>query len=593
MTASRTLVGLGVSPGVAIGKPLVVENRPLPVVRRELADEDVDREVARLRTSAERAAERLVEFAAHAAAKVGEESAAIFEAHRLMLKDPALLEQVERTIRDQRVNAEWALEQVVRGLLSRFKRLGDVYLRERQSDLLDVASELQRNLQGRFSPPVAAAGDRTGEAILVADDIPPSQAIQLAVGVVQGFASEAGGATAHTTIIAKSLGMPAVVGVHGLVEAARQAPLIIVDGFEGHVLVDPDEALVAVYRLRAEEHRRHQQELLQMAHMPGETTDGHRISLLANVDLLHEVDAARAAGAEGVGLFRSEFLFLQASPDLPDEEDQFRAYSDLLSGFPGLPVTIRTFDLGGKKLAQEVLGNPEGNPVLGLRGVRLCLQMPDFFRSQLRALLRAAGTTGGHLRIMIPLVGHLEEIRTVRILIERLLTELAAEGHPVPEDVPIGVMIEVPAAAMIADQLAREASFFAIGTNDLTQYTLAVDRANEQVAELYRPFHPAVLRLLDKILAAGRRAGIPVSLCGEMAADPLAVPLLVGLGLKEFSMHPPALPVVRNLVRSISYREARRMARTALGLCTAKAVEEYLLERLSGLLSHLKVRFPL
>jgi len=591
MTVSRTLVGLGVSPGVAIGRPLVVENRPLPVTRKDIAEEQIEAEVLRLRASAEQAADRMMELTAHAAAKVGEESAAIFQAHQLMVKDPVLLEQVEKTIREQRVNAEWALEHVVKGLLSKFKRLGDVYLRERQTDLLDVASELQRNLQGRFGPVRGQSGK--GDAVLVADDIPPSQAIQLAVGVVQGFASEAGGATAHTTIIAKSLGMPAVVGVSGLVEAARNAPLIIVDGFEGHVLVAPDEALVEVYRLRAEEHRRRQQELLQMAHLPAETTDGKSISLLANVDLLHEIGAARAAGAEGVGLFRSEFLFLQASPDLPDEEDQFRAYSELLEGFPDLPVTIRTFDLGGKKLAQEVLGNPEGNPVLGLRGVRLCLQMPDFFRSQLRALLRAAGATGGQLRIMIPLVGNIEEIRTVRILIERLTVELAAEGHTLATGIPVGVMIEVPAAAMIADQLAREADFFAIGTNDLTQYTLAVDRANEQVADLYRPFHPAVLRFLDRVLGVGRRAGIPVSLCGEMAADPLAVPLLVGLGLTQFSMHPPAIPVARNLIRALSYRDARRMAREALTLGTAKAVEEYLLERLSGLLSHLKVRFSL
>lgn len=591
MTISRTLVGLGVSPGVAIGRPLVVENRPLPVIKRQLAEEDIEAEVGRFHECAALAAQRLVELAASAAAKVGEESAAIFEAHRLMLQDPILLEQVEKVIRQNQVNAEWALEHVVRGLLARFEQLGDVYLRERQSDLLDVATELQRSLQGRFSTVAMPAGEEA--AILVADDIPPSQAVQLAVGVVQGFASEAGGATSHTTIIAKSLGMPAVVGVGGLVEAARSADLIIVDGFEGHVLVAPDEALVEVYRLRAEEHRRWQQEMLQSAHLPAETSDGRRVQLLANIDLLHEVGAARAAGAEGVGLFRSEFLFLQASPELPGEDQQMRAYSELLEGFRDAPVTIRTFDLGGRKLAREVLGNPESNPVLGLRGVRLCLQKPEFFRSQLRALLRAAGVTNGQLRIMIPLIGHLEEVRTVRILLDRISDELVAEGHRVPRHVPLGVMIEVPAAAMIADQLAREVSFFAIGTNDLTQYTLAVDRGNEQVAELYRPFHPAVLRLLDRVIGAGRRAGIPVSLCGEMAADPLAVPLLVGLGLTEFSMHPPALPAVRNLIRSLSYREARRMARAALSLSTAKAVEEFLLERLSGLLSHLKVRVPL
>jgi len=314
---------------------------------------------------------------------------------------------------------------------------------------------------------------------------------------------------------------------------------------------------------------------------------------MANIDLVHELAAARTGGAEGIGLFRSEFLFLEASPNLPDEDQQAAAYSKLLEAFPDRPVTVRTFDLGGKKLARELLGSPEANPVLGLRGVRLCLQKPEFFRTQLRALLRAAGQTRGQLRIMVPLVGNVEEIRTVRVLLDRLTVELAAEGHPVPPRVAVGAMIEVPAAAMIAEHIAKQADFFAIGTNDLTQYTLAVDRAKEQVSDLYRPFHPAVLRLLERIISTGRAARIPVSLCGEMAADPLAVPILVGLGLEEFSMHAPALPVIRSLIRALSYRDAHRIATRALSLSTAKAVEEYLLEQLSGLLAHLKVRIRL
>jgi phosphotransferase system enzyme I (PtsI) len=368
---------------------------------------------------------------------------------------------------------------------------------------------------------------------------------------------------------------------------------VIVDGFEGHVIVDPEPALIQVYRLRAEEHRRRREQLLDVVALPAVTLDDHKVRLLANIDLLAELPAARAGGAEGVGLFRSEFLFLEASPNLPDEDQQAAAYVKLLEGFPGLPVTVRTFDLGGKKLARELLGSPEANPVLGLRGVRLCLQKPDFFRTQLRALLRAAGHSGSHLRIMVPLVGHVDEVKTVRVLLARLAEELRGEGHTVPRKVALGAMIEVPAAAMIAEHLAREMDFFAIGTNDLTQYTLAVDRGNEQVAELFRPFHPAVLQLLDRVIGAGRRAGIPVSLCGEMAADPLAVPVLVGLGLDEFSMHPPALPLVRSLIRALSYREAHRIAQRALAFASAKEVEEYLLEQLSGLLAHVKVRIRL
>jgi len=588
----RTLVGLAVSPGIAIGRPVVVENRPLPVVRVTLAPDQVEGELARLRAAALRAAAHMEALAVEAAKAVGAEYASIFDAHRLMLEDPTLLGALEAAIRDQLVNAEWALEEVTRKLLQQFDQLADVYLRERRVDLLDVAAELQRSLQGRAAPPIGIPTGG-GETVLTADDIPPSQAVRLASGAVGGFASEAGGSTSHTTIIAKSLGIPAVVGVTGLVAAVGRSPLVIIDGFEGHVIVDPDEALVRVYRMRAEEHRARQRELLDSASLPAVTLDGHPVTLLANIDLLHEIEGAREAGAEGIGLFRSEFLFLQASPELPDEAEQTRVYSALMAGFPGFPVTVRTFDLGGKKLARELLGAPEANPVLGLRGVRLCLKKPGFFLTQLRALLRAAGANGNTLRIMVPMVGTLDEIRTIRVLLGRLREELKEQGTAVPDRVAVGAMVEVPAAALAAEHLARAVDFFAIGTNDLTQYTLAVDRANEQVADLYRPFHPAVLRLVDRVITAGKEAGIPVSLCGEMAADPLAVPVLVGLGLEEFSMHSQALPVVRNLIRSISFREAKRFAQRALSLPTPKAVEEYLLERLSGLLSHLKVRIRL
>lgn len=588
--SGRTIVGLAVSPGIAIGRPVVVENRPAPVVRASLAGHEIDVEVERLRGATRRAGEQLAVLADEARTRVGQDYAAIIDAQRLMLEDPTLLEEVERKIRREAVSAEWALQEVVQRMVAQFSQLGDVYLRERQSDLVDIATQIQRALQGRSQPHIPALGEA---AILIADEIPPSQAIQLATTVVSGFAAESGGPTSHTTIIAKSLGIPAVVGATGVVAACELAKTVIIDGFEGHILVDPDHALVEVYRLRAEEHRRRQRELLADVHLPAVTLDGHAVHLLANVDLPHELGPARAGGAEGVGLFRSEFLFLEASPALPDEEQQAAAYRHIIEGFAGRPVTIRTFDLGGKKLAREILGNPEANPVMGLRGVRLCLQKPEFFRTQLRALLRAAGRDSNNLRIMVPLIGHVEEIRTVRVLLERYRQELRGEGIAVPDRLPLGAMIEVPAAALITQHLAREVDFFAIGTNDLTQYTLAVDRANEQVADLYRPFHPAVLKLIERIISAGREFHLPVSLCGEMAADPLAVPVLVGLGLEEFSMSAPALPVVRRIVRSLSYRDARRIAQRALSLATAKEVEEFLLERLSGLFAHLKVRIHL
>ncbi|MEP0774689.1 MAG: phosphoenolpyruvate--protein phosphotransferase [Acidobacteriota bacterium] len=588
---SRTLVGLAVSPGIAIGKTLVVENITQPVLRTPVAPEELDNEVRRMREAARQAAERAGMLAREAHDRVGAEYASIFEAHRLLMEDPTLLSAVEQVIRDKRINAEAALEEVVRDLLHRFESLGDVYLRERRVDLLDVAMELQRALQGKSAPHLGRLRDDT---VLIADDVPPSQAIRLSASSVTGFASEAGGATSHTTIIAKSLGIPAVVGVARLLEEARGAPVVIIDGFEGHVVVDPDEALLQVYRLRAAEYQRRQQELLEQAALPARTSDGYEVALLANIDLPAELEAARAGGASGIGLYRSEFLFIQASPRLPDEDEQAAAYEELLRAFPSGPVTIRTFDLGGRKLARQVLGSPEANPVLGLRGVRLCLQKPEFFRTQLRALLRAAGRhPDAGLRIMVPLISHLEEVRTVRVILGRLAAELEAEGHSVPVQVPLGAMVEVPAAALVAEHLCREVDFLSIGTNDLTQYTLAVDRANQAVADLFRSFHPAVLRLIERVVSCGRRCGIPVSLCGEMAADPLAVPVLLGLGVREFSMHPPALPVVRSLVREISHRDARRIAQRALALATAKEVEELLLENLSALFARLKVRVRL
>lgn len=591
MTDPRTLIGMGVAPGIAIGRPVVVENRPLPVIRIPLAADQVDAEVARLRQAATQAADHVAALATEAAKQVGQEYASIFEAHRLMLQDPTLLDDVERRIRTELVNAEWALEAVIQRLVGEFQQLGDIYLRERETDLLDVANQLQRALQGRTNPTLPGSDEQT---ILVADDIPPSQAINLASQRVAAFVSEAGGTTSHTTILAKSLGIPAVVGVANLVKIAERARRVIVDGFEGHVIIDPDPALVQVYAIRIEEHRQRNEELLHLTHLPAETLDGQRISLRANVDLLQEIDAAHQGGAEGVGLFRSEFLFIQASPNLPDEEEQANAYATLIAAFPEHPVTVRTYDLGGRKLAREVLGNPETNPVLGLRGVRLCLQKPEFFGTQLRALLRAAGRVpDGELRIMVPLIGHMEEIRTVRVLLDRYGAELRREGHAVPSRVTLGAMVEVPAAAMIAEHLMREVDFVAIGTNDLTQYTLAVDRGNEHVAELFRPFHPAVLRLVERVVSVGRRLNVPVSLCGELAGDPLAVPLLVGLGLRELSMNSPALPVIRRLVRALSLREARRIAQRALAMATANQVEEYILEQLTGLLAHLKVRINL
>ncbi len=579
--------GMGVSPGIAIGEPVVHLAKPIAVLRVPVVEERVEEEVERFHDAVRRTVARIEANQERARRQMGDEYAQIFEAHRLIAADPTLIHQVEELIRTRHVNAEWAFDQVVAGFLEQFEGLGDAYLEERRLDLLDVATQILNFLQGYDFGKLENI-DRP--VLLVADDLPPSQAVQLPLENVLGFVLETGGATSHTTIIARSLGIPAVVGAHGACQAALESRLAVVDALEGRVVFDPDPAEIAEYESRRREYDEQRAHLVQLVSEPPVTRDGHRITLLANIDLPAEVEEANRWDADGVGLYRSEFLYMRFAPGLPSEEDHFQHYRDLVSRAGGRPVVIRTFDLGGKKLVREVIGSQEANPVLGLRGIRLCLRQRDFFAAQLRALLRTCGEfPPGQVRIMLPLISGLEEVRMARCLVRRLTRELREEGHRVPDNVPLGIMVEVPSSALIAERLAQEVDFFSIGTNDLTQYTLAVDRANEMVADLYRPSHPAILRLIDETVRAADQAGIQVSMCGETAADPLMVPVLVGLGLRRLSMSPQALPVVRNLVRHLSFREAAHIARTALSLSTAREVEEYLLERLAILFAKIKI----
>jgi len=408
---------------------------------------------------------------------------------------------------------------------------------------------------------------------------------------ILGFALETGGPTAHTTIIARSFGIPVIVGAQGLCEAGRQSRLVALDAFEGKIVFDPEPAVVAEFENRQREYQEQQSQLLAMRAMPSVTHDGHEITISANIDLPNEVELASQWNAHGIGLYRSEFLYMKMSPNLPSEKDHLETYREITTKMAPFPVTIRTYDLGGKKLAREVIGASEANPVLGLRGIRLCFSQPAFFKTQLRALVRLAGEfEPGRVQIMFPLISGIEEFRIARLLFKKITDEIRAEGHAVNDEVPLGAMVEVPSAAVMANELAREVDFISIGTNDLIQYSLAVDRSNELVAHLYRPTSPAILRLILKVVEAGAAAGIPVAMCGEMAADPLMVPVLLGIGLQRFSMNPQAIPVVRALVRQLSYRESVHLARQACAMATARDVEEFLLERLAISLAKIKIR---
>ncbi len=584
---SRVLSGLGVSPGIAIGEPVVHETRPISTLRITIPTKEVEAEIERFRNAISAAVKHIQENRDRAAQQMGEEYAAIFEAHQLIASDPSFVEPVEQVIREEEVNAGWAIDQVLEQLISRFEALPDEYLADRKADVVDVATQILAALHGID---LGQLENLDRPVILVADDLPPSAAVQLPLDKMLGFALETGGPTSHTTIIARSLGIPVIVGAHGACKEAKRSRRLALDASEGKIIFDPNPAEFSEYTSRQREYNERRASLLKMRAMPTVTRDGHSIDLLANIDLPAEVEQALQWNVGGIGLYRSEFLYMKMSPQLPSEEEHLEVYREMVSQMAPAPVTIRTFDLGGRKLAREVIGGSEANPVLGLRGIRLCFSRPEFFRTQLRALLRVAGEFDeGRVQIMFPLISCIEEFRVARLVVREINDELLHQGHAVHANVPLGAMVEVPSAAVMAQELAREVDFISIGTNDLIQYSLAVDRSNDLVADLYRPTSPAVLRLVANVIEAGKSEGVPVSMCGEMASDPLMVPVLVGLGLEKFSMNPQAIPVVRALVRQLSFREAVHIARQASKLVTAREVEEYLLERLAFLLAKAKI----
>jgi phosphotransferase system enzyme I (PtsI) len=576
----RTYKGIGVSPGIAIGRAVIVEKRVAQIYRVPIREEEVPSEVTRFLESLEKTRDELLELKFKVARSMGDEYAQIFEAHAMIVGDASFADKVVQKIETEQVNAEWALAEVQEELQARFASFDDVYLRERVADVKDVAERVLVNLQGVAHHDLSEIAH---DVIILADDLTPSDTIHFNRRPIVGFATEVGGRTSHTSIIAKSLFMPAVIGVPRLTKIVDNDELVIVDGYEGTIVVNPSEAMVREYQGRETRHEEAERKLLENRTLPATTRDHHKISLQANIELVEELDDARKFGAEGIGLYRSEFLYISTSPDLPTEEEHFNIYRQLAAATAPNWCIIRTFDLGGKKLAREVMGSKEDNPVLGLRALRLCMQHRDMFKTQLRALLRASAF--GKIKIMFPLVSGVQELRQVKTLVREIRLELDAEGVPYNKELQIGIMIEVPSAAVIADMLATEADFFAIGTNDLIQYSLAIDRSNENVSYLYEPLHPALLRLIKGVIDAGKRAGIPVEMCGEMASDPIYAIVLLGLGLEIFSMNPSSIPVIKNVIRSVRYRDCRRIAEAALQKKTAQEIEEFIIESVA-------MRFP-
>lgn len=584
MKRSLSLSGIPVSPGIAVGRAAVWLVRADSSPRRDLDSEEVPTELERLRLAVESAIREIGEMAGQVEERLGREYAAIFQAHALFLRDPSFLGPIEKKIRNERVNAEWAVEVVADALAARLRDLPDQDLALRASDLDDVAAILRRSL-GEGEAAVDRLASLTGDScVLVADELTPSDAVRIPRDKVVAFVTERGGKTSHAAILARSFGIPAVVAIPKLLASIGDGDRLIVDGREGVIWREPSEDVLALFRERQGRDATREHSLKERS-VSGltRTRDGQEVSIRANIELVREVPDVFEYGADGVGLFRSEFLYLSgAGMEFPDEATQAAIYRDVVVRLAPRPVVIRTYDLGGKKGARHLSGAEE-NPVLGLRGVRLCFSHPEMFRTQLRALLSVASE--GDLRILVPMVAGVEDVRRVRTFVEEARQELLERGIAVPHSVPIGAMIEVPSAALTADLIAPEVDFLSLGTNDLTQYTLAADRANEAVSDIFRPHHPAMLRLVARVQEAARAAGKPLAVCGEMAADPALFLLLLGLGIREFSMGPRSVPLLKDVARCASAADASRMARAALSLSTPDDVAALLAREAETLLS--------
>ncbi|OAG28118.1 phosphoenolpyruvate--protein phosphotransferase [Thermodesulfatator autotrophicus] len=562
----KRLKGIGVSPGVAIGPAYILLTGRIKIARRVLRPEQIEKEIARFHKALATAIRDLEEVKRHIPLEMTQ-PLSIIDAHILMLKDPSLIRETENFIRRYYANAEWALRKVLDKYQKVFSSIGDFYLKERIQDLEHLIERVILALKGKEE-----SFELEDPAIVVARDLSPADTARLKPETTHAFVTEMGSRTSHTAIVARSLGIPAVVAVKDIMEEVSPGDLLIVDGLSGDVIINPSQEVIEEFldrRVRCEEER---ERLLAQAQKPAITRDGHKVTVKANLELLDEIPLAIDFGAEGVGLFRTEYLYV-VRKTLPGEEELFANYRQVVESLYPHTVTFRTLDLGGDKFAEELDLPAEINPALGLRAIRLCLKNPALFKVQLRALLRASAY--GNVRIMFPLISGIEELREAKKFLQEVYLELKEEGFSI-ELPPCGAMIEIPTAVFIADHLAKEVDFFSIGTNDLIQYALAIDRGNEQVAHLYEPLHPGILRMIDYIVKAGHKAGIQVAMCGEMAGELLYLPLLIGFGFDELSMNPQSIPAIKDYICSLSFKKCRQLCEEVIDFSSAREVKEYL-----------------
>ncbi|MCE1242223.1 phosphoenolpyruvate--protein phosphotransferase [Oryzomicrobium sp.] len=559
---SFTLHGLGVSGGIAIGYAQLMSHATLEVAHLTIAPRMVEKEVARLKAAVAAVHAELEELREETASAAPELQAFV-DIHALLLADPELAEVPLEIIRERRCNAEWAMVQQMESLVAQFDAIDDPYLRERRADVRQVVERVIKELMGRPGRAAmkSAKGVREEDQIIVAHDLSPADVITFKEHRFASFITDVGGATSHTAILSRSMAIPAIVGLRDARSAIRDNELVIIDGTRGVVIVNPDPRVLEEYRLRKSEREIERSKLKRLKTAESETLDGVKIELLANIELPEDVEAAMEAGAQGVGLFRTEFLFLNRG-DMPDEDEQFEAYRKVVKGMEGRPVTIRTFDLGADKALDT--SRHSTNPALGRRAIRLSLSEPKMFQVQLRALLRASRY--GRLKILVPMLAHASEIDATLAALAQAKATLREKKIAFDESVPIGGMIEIPAAALAINMFLKRLDFLSIGTNDLIQYTLAIDRADEEVAHLYDPLHPAVTMLMAHTLASGEKAGVPVSVCGELAGDIALTRLLLGMGLRQFSMHPAQILEVKQRVLKSDVSELTPQVRRMLRL---------------------------
>lgn len=586
---SRKLVGIAASPGIVFGKAFLFSTSSYKIPVYSLALSEIEKEVQRFEVAVEKSKEQIKTIRDKIEKELDEVHSSIFDSHILMLDDPLLYHKTIERIRKERKNAESVFNDNLEKIIRVFRSIQDEYLRDRDSDIKDIGNRVLDNLAKDSYCRISPLTTLQEEVIVVARDLAPSDTANMSKEKVIGFVTDIGSQTSHTAIMSKALEIPAVVGLDFITEHVNTGDLLIVDGIRGVVYVNPRKEIIEKYTKEKEEYRLLEKSLEKLSGLPAETLDGYTVELSANVELPEEVDHVISHGADGIGLFRTEFLYLRKDKLLPTEEEQYEVYSQMVKKVHPTSVIFRTLDLGGDKFSSSLNLSRELNPFLGLRAIRLCLEHPQIFKTQLRALLRAS--VHGNLKIMFPMISGIEEVRAAKKFLKDVQKDLQDEGIEFDKNIEVGIMIEIPSAAITADILAKESSFFSLGTNDLIQYTIAVDRVNEKVAYLYEPLHPAIIRLIKMVVDAAHTEGKWVGICGEMASDPVFAIILIGLGLDELSMSALTIPEIKKIIRNIRLSDAKEVVEEIFTKTNAKDIRNTVQRRFKHILS--QIRMPI